>query len=359
MGILVSVRAGRRTSKPAAAVSGRPSQGTGRLWPYIVAAGGACLVLVMLLVLALSGSDRVEAESPREPDAFSGAAAENNPAKGKQSPLPIEPPPPAEGGYASKEPPPVPKDTGVKKGDRPIEVRPEEKVVPYEVKEKKEEPREEAVTEVTLMGTKARGRRFCFIIDRSDSMSTLDATRGAIFTKKEAHDASLLGHAQRELKRTLESLKPQTQFYIIFFDSLVEEMPGKKWLRGGKEVEKVIPWMMGICDRDGTFVVPAFRKALQLDPPPDVIFLLTDGFLLPNDPAELARLNREPKKVPVHAFQLGVDVARVADIGPPNPAIRKLMQDTLAQRYRAAEALLKRIAKESGGTYRFVPVSGM
>jgi hypothetical protein len=219
---------------------------------------------------------------------------------------------------------------------------------------------------VSLMGTTARGRRFCFILDRSDSMATV-GTSGVLVDGEAAHAASLLGRAQKELKTTLERLPPQNHFYIIYFDSKVDEMPGKKWLHGGKEAASILPWMMSIRNRDGTLPLPAFRRALALAPVPDAIFLLTDGGLFPDTPVALARMNHGPKKVPIHVLHLGLDrkklaaqMKKLAGAGPPNPAVQKFMQNYLRnlanQAHQEGEALLKRVAKDSGGSYRFVAV---
>jgi hypothetical protein len=81
----------------------------------------------------------------------------------------------------------------------------------------------------------------------------------------------------------------------------------------------------------GTEPGGAFVLAFQLNPPPDVIFFLTDGEIPERTADEVLGLNSQQKrKVVVHTVAFSAD---------------------------ASQDQMRRIARESEGTFRFVPVS--
>ena len=64
---------------------------------------------------------------------------------------------------------------------------------------------------VSFFGTRSKGKRFVFVIDKSGSMNS----------------QGRLGKAKRELIATLQSLKPDTRFMVYFFDHIADPMPVK------------------------------------------------------------------------------------------------------------------------------------
>ena len=77
--------------------------------------------------------------------------------------------------------------------------------------------------------------------------------------------------------------------------------------------------------------LPAFEAAFtRLRPRPDAIFFMTDGLFRPDVADAIPTLNAGPKPVPIHSISL-MD--------------------------RGAEALLRKIAADSGGTYRHVDLN--
>ncbi|MBN9120624.1 MAG: hypothetical protein J0I06_15975 [Planctomycetes bacterium] len=176
--------------------------------------------------------------------------------------------------------------------------------------------------QATFLGSQGRGRRFCIIADSSDSM------RGA-----------KLADLKTQLLKTLDDLNPDAEYYVFAFNARPEPMPHPTWLRAGApETGKVKAWVKGLGTRLGTLPVPAFEAAFGLDPPPDVIFFMTDGQFAAAVPGKVAGLNGAPRKSVVNTILFA------AAKGPaPSKAA-------------AAEGLLKQIADQNGGTFtRYAP----
>lgn len=168
--------------------------------------------------------------------------------------------------------------------------------------------------DANFMGTSAKGNRFCIIADRSGSMA-----------------GGKLEFVKSEILKTLSELRPGGRFNVIMFDDQAEPMPAGPWLEGRKDTPRITPWLRGIQPRGGTEPFPAFQVALRLNPKPDVIFFMTDGLFSPDVPQRVAALNT------------------------PGPNGRRVVIHTIAFQDRSGETLLKRIAEQSGGKYRYVP----
>ncbi|WP_428386411.1 VWA domain-containing protein [Mucisphaera sp.] len=153
------------------------------------------------------------------------------------------------------------------------------------------------------------GSRFVFLIDKSGSMA------GEAFED-----------ARFELIRTLRSLRPHETFYVIFYDNDAEPMPARAPVRATPQnVERYIRWIREVSTGGGTDPTDALRLALtQLRP--DTIWLLSDGSFNVAVTDTITRLN-------------------------PN---RRVHINTLAFRNRSGETILRIIADENKGDYRFV-----
>ncbi|MFO0863755.1 MAG: vWA domain-containing protein [Gemmataceae bacterium] len=174
-----------------------------------------------------------------------------------------------------------------------------------------------------FMGSRASGKRFCIIADASNSM------RKGSFAQ-----------AKAEIMKTISSLDESSEFYVIFFNANAIRMPCSTWLSGGKEsINKIRPWIQGVETALMTDPRPAFDIAFQLEPKPDAIFFMTDGFLHGKNPdpvTHVRRLNMSEPKVPIHTLMFD----KANKVGKKSPA--------------EAAAQLRRIATESGGTFRHV-----
>src|SRR5262249_14595168 len=77
---------------------------------------------------------------------------------------------------------------------------------------------------------------------------------------------------------------------------------GDTWVEGGRDIGDIIDWVKTVRPGGGTVPLPSFQKAFSLDPPPDVIFFMTDGIFVDTS-ARIAELNgRLPKKAAIHTI---------------------------------------------------------
>jgi len=164
-----------------------------------------------------------------------------------------------------------------------------------------------------FFGVEARGQRFAYVCDVSGSMA-----------------GPKLGQLKLELEKSLDALLEQAQFIVYFFESEVFTGGNKpKWSEAtGRNKGPVFLQLKNLTARGGTVPSPAFRMAFALKPRPDAIYFMTDGLFDAEIVNEIATMNRAGKKVPVHCIAFGD---------------------------RSSEALMKKIAADSGGTYTFVP----
>ncbi|MCH2133575.1 MAG: VWA domain-containing protein [Phycisphaerales bacterium] len=165
----------------------------------------------------------------------------------------------------------------------------------------------------SFFGIASEGRRFAYIVDRSGSMANARLTQ-----------------AQDELKRSLRELPDYAEFVVVFYSDRMAMPPFQTgWLRARRtQVRAVTNWIDEITASGGTFPYGSFKEVFSLDPPPDVIFFLTDGQINSMTAADVAKLNK---------------IRRPAVI------------NTIAFANDESQALLEQIARDSDGTYRFVP----
>lgn len=163
---------------------------------------------------------------------------------------------------------------------------------------------------LTFLGTRAKGKRFCIIADRSGSMS-----------------GKKVEFVKEEILETLSTMKSGMRIQLVFFHSRAQPFPRTDWLHPRRDRPDIEQWLAGISGSGGTDPTPAFAFAFQLDPRPDLIFFMTDG-------------------------QFGSHV--VQDVARRNSAGRRAVIHTISFVDRSAEKMLREIAEMSGGTYRHV-----
>lgn len=170
----------------------------------------------------------------------------------------------------------------------------------------------------SFFGVSSKGTSFAYIVDKSGSMS----------------DGIKMSVAKRELVRSIQRLPDYAQFYIVMFSSDIQ-MPSFQdgWMRARKSmISRVIRWLNNEVDpRGGTDPRTAFLQVFSLKTRPDVIFFLTDGEITNFTALELAAMNKRGKKVVINTIAFG------------DPSSQDLLKD---------------IAAQSGGVYRFVPANG-
>lgn len=177
-----------------------------------------------------------------------------------------------------------------------------------------------------FFGVKAAGRRFVFIVDSSNSM------RGGKF------DA-----AKEELLYAIRRLSKDQAFYIIFFDQNAERMllppdsepPLLPVPATSANINRVEKWVMKVENQVRTDPFEAVKFAIDMIP--DAIYLLTDG--------KFTDKGRTERFLKLNNY---ID-------DPVDGKRPKVVIHTLCFWQNDGEDTLKTIAKDYGGTYRFVP----
>ncbi len=169
----------------------------------------------------------------------------------------------------------------------------------------------------SFFGVSSKGTRFAYIVDRSGSMG----------------QSRKLRVAMRELARSIGSLPDYAYFYVVLFSADLSVPPMQRgWTRARKTTTRhLIRWLNQVDPGGGTVPGPAFYQVFALDLRPDVIFFLTDGEISGFTAADVAGLTSRGKRVIINTIAFG------------DPA---------------SQELLRQIAGQSGGVYRFVPTEG-
>jgi hypothetical protein len=164
----------------------------------------------------------------------------------------------------------------------------------------------------SFFGVEASGTRFAYIVDTSGSMEGMK-----------------LRMLKTALTESIGAMLEHMSFYVVFFESVAKPIGGRgpKWLPATDSGKK---WAADEVSKanafGGTNPQPAFEMAFEMSPRPDAIYFMTDG-LFGSDAADaIERLNKQGKRVPVHCILFDVQEPGAID-------------------------LMKRIAKNSGGTY--------
>jgi hypothetical protein len=257
-----------------------------------------------------------------------------------------------------------------------------------------------AKKEVRFLDSRSRGYRICFIIDRSFSMHfTVDGDPAA--TKSRAGNSQLseaqfeqiktainkvaadpaakpdlsqlpkapsrapkkesfatgdgLRLVKQELVKTLGSMAPADHFFVVFFNEGPHPMPGGTW-KPAAHRQAIEDWMNSIQPVGGTQPCSSFELAFALDPPPDVIFFMTDGIFDREEVDGILRLNTGSKKTQINTILFAnsksqgfrdyfgpvlLDALRAQRAGLRLPSLIALEPDEI----------LREIAYKSGGTF--------
>ena len=171
-----------------------------------------------------------------------------------------------------------------------------------------------------FFGVQAAGNNFVFVVDSSGSMR---GTRWRLAT--------------RELLAAIRRLSPEQSFYVIFFDAVPHRMFGKQLAQTSmnatsENFTRLRRWMRNIEFGQATSPQSSVEFAMVLKP--DAVFLLTDG--------EFRDKTREVLRDDNHTL---------LDNGKTK--LRTIIH-TIGFQSQASQELLMKIAKENGGSYRFV-----
>ena len=177
-----------------------------------------------------------------------------------------------------------------------------------------------------FFGVKASGRRFVFIVDSSNSM------RGGKFAA-----------AKEELMYAIRRLSKEQAFYIIFFDQDAERMllppdtePELLPVPAvNANINRAEQWVGTVVNELRTDPYDAVKFAIEMVP--DAIYLLTDGKFTDRGLTERYLKSNNIIDDPIEGRR------------------PKVVIHTICFWQKDGEETLQAIAKDYGGTYRFVP----
>jgi hypothetical protein len=166
----------------------------------------------------------------------------------------------------------------------------------------------------SFFGISSRGSRFAYVVDISGSMG---------------NDRKLYV-AMRELGQSIRSLPDYAHFFILLFSDSHRAPPMQQgWTRARRSaVQTFVRWFNDVDPGGGTNPRSALATVFSLENRPDVLFFLTDGQIPNLTTREVADMQGRGKRIIINTIAFG------------DPS---------------SQDLLKEIAQQSGGVYRFVP----
>ncbi|GAB4157425.1 MAG: hypothetical protein Kow00107_06680 [Planctomycetota bacterium] len=192
---------------------------------------------------------------------------------------------------------------------------------------------------VNYHGLKTRSKNMAFCIDFSGSMSAMVTSVESDYAGegKKLKETTRMEMVKEELIRVIRSLKSDTYFNIIGFETNILRWRDGQVQATKENREAAISWVSRLEPTGGTNIFDALEAAFGLQAgkyamTPDTIFLLSDGSPGAGritDPAEIleeiGRINRT-RNVIIHTIGVGT----------------------------GGEAFLKSLAEQNGGIYRSV-----
>lgn len=166
-----------------------------------------------------------------------------------------------------------------------------------------------------FFGVEARGSRFAYVVDVSGSMGYNEGRK--------------LAQLKGELTESLNGLLEHMGFCIVAFSDAPQVLGGRlQWSRASQADKSAMRAMVGrLAAEGGTQPWTSLEQVLTMRPPPDAIYFMTDGEFDPDVARMVMERNRGARKIPIHCIAFGD---------------------------AAAEELMRKIATDSGGTYRHV-----
>ena len=148
-----------------------------------------------------------------------------------------------------------------------------------------------------FFGTKIEGRRIVFVLDNSGSMQ-----------------GGRLETVIAELLRTVDSLKPDQVFYVVFYSDIAYPLfypdPATDFIRPTDRNKKLLAeWLDSVELCLGDAVVDALKGALSIEP--DAIILLSDGRIQGEAKMQFL-LSAGRSGVPLHTVGIGLGAGSTA-----------------------------------------------
>jgi hypothetical protein len=200
-----------------------------------------------------------------------------------------------------------------------------------------------------LTGLKMGGQRILILADASASMlaeSIVDVIRRRNLEDGDKLRSDKWRHAVATVDWLTARLPPASRFQVYTFNENARPLIGgnrKAWLDAGdlESLNRTVTQMRKVVPGKGTSLLNAFRAAAELKPPPDNVFLLTDG--LPTMGARKPRVKRVSSRKRRKLFNEAV--AQLPAGVPVNIILFPMEGDPLA-----ADAFW-RLAKKSKGSF--------
>lgn len=165
----------------------------------------------------------------------------------------------------------------------------------------------------SFFGVEARGNRFAYLVDVSGSMG----------------QDNRIGQLRGELDRSVKAMLETSSFLIIAYSDDAQPLGNvKDWREASPAGKRAIHRDIEVLNAGGgTNPLPGFQIIFSVKPRPDAIYFMTDGDF--DDSIATAILDMDKTmKVPIHCICLG-------------------NQD--------GEKRMRMIARQTNGTYKFVP----
>ncbi len=163
-----------------------------------------------------------------------------------------------------------------------------------------------------FFGLGGYGNSFVYVVDCSDSMN----------------EARKFTRARYELLQSIEQLGDSQRYFVIFYNDNAYPMDADEPIQATQgHIEATRRWVSYVVPDGGTNPLPALLYALSLQP--DAIYFLSDGRFDPNTITQLRAKNHgRTGRVPIH---------------------------TISFVNRETQGMMRTIARQSGGKFRFVP----
>jgi len=182
---------------------------------------------------------------------------------------------------------------------------------------KSRQPKGDPVSINVFNGTKMNGRRFVFILDRSQSMG--------------GQGLGVLSQATDELTAAISQLQPNHEFQIVAYHSRTVTISKRQMLEANADNKALVkPFLQRLAAFGGTEHNYGITAAMAFRP--DSVVLLTDGGYPGLSASQLKQIRRSAGKAEFHCLQFG--------LGPQQESAN----------------FMTRLASQCNGTFRYIDV---
>jgi len=202
-----------------------------------------------------------------------------------------------------------------------------------------------------FFGMPIEGKSLAYVLDCSLSMN-------------HPHDSDAktrFGRIKQELINAISHLKPDQEFFIVFFNHEAIPMPANGMVAANSENQsKYLYWMQQVTAVGDTDPTAALEIALRLRP--DVIYFLTDG-AFSTEANEIVRSIKQSRSI-IHTFTFEQNLTKKQQAGielmrqkKHSTAMLKLGENTYRQTREIfiADQVMHDIAAHNGGKFHVIP----